>query len=58
MYQSELLLPRAQPAITTLCVDALVGVAKACSANSRLLCSSNSISDGVSRLSSGEVPSF
>jgi hypothetical protein len=45
-------------AAVTLCVDARVGVAKACSANSRLLCSSNSISDGVNRLGAGEVPSF
>ncbi|MBB1073717.1 hypothetical protein HUU62_04745 [Rhodoferax sp. 4810] len=45
-------------AAATLWLDARVTVAKACAANSRLLCSSNSTSDGVSRLSSGEVPSL
>lgn len=48
----------AQAAATSLCVDARVSVAKACSASSRLLCISNSISDGVNRLGAGEVPSF
>jgi hypothetical protein len=47
-----------QTAAVTLCVEARVNVAKACAANSCLLRISNSISDGVNRLSSGEVPSF
>lgn len=37
---------------------ARVGVAKASAANSRLLASSNSISDGVSSLGPLKVPSF
>ena len=47
-----------QAAAATLCVDARVVVANANVANSCLLRISNSISDGVSRLGAGEIPSF
>jgi len=47
-----------QAAAATLWVEARVGVAKATAANSCLLRISNSISDGVSRLGAGEIPSF
>ncbi|GBU15146.1 hypothetical protein AwPolaro_05240 [Polaromonas sp.] len=48
----------AQAEAMTLWVLARVSVVKPNADNSCLLRSSNSISDGVSRLSAGEVPSF
>ncbi len=45
-------------AAATLCLGTRDTVVRTKAANSRLLCSSNAASDGVSSLGAGKVPSF
>lgn len=49
---------KTQAGAATFCVDACAIAADASAASSRLLCSSNAASNGVSALGSCKVPSF